>query len=277
MRLNSSSKHKQNLEGLLRMAVENSGHELEASNNSVVADAENMMFLQEALNSMTTDFAPAYTNAIKDLQSESTTVDKKKDSLNIIRENIDDIDLANGFVKVGGALLLIQLIKETTDSDLRSKSAYIIAEMSQNNDFCQKYFNNENIIPYLSSTINDNNENVSRSSIFAISSLIQNYEPGLNSFLEANGIEMLVLGLDSKHSTVYTKAAFLIGSLSSQKSTIKDLFNRVNAASSLIKNLEDKSEYDQKLYVTLFAPFLTFFPIVIGALFGRTKLKKNQF
>lgn len=157
------------------------------------------------------------------LKSHSTSLDQKLDSLDLIRDKIDDIDLANSFVKTGGIIILLQYIR-SPDYNLRPQSIYIVAEMAQNNEFCQNYFYNERIIPVLTSTMNDADEHVARGSIFAISSLIQNFPPGLNEYLRINGVQQLVSCLKSTHKSVYIKAAFLIGSLSSRESSVRGKF-----------------------------------------------------
>ncbi|EDW70493.2 uncharacterized protein [Drosophila virilis] len=244
----SSAKPKQNLEALLRLAVENSGKDEDVpSTNLVQTDVKRNDFLQNALKAMTGDDFEA---ALLILKSHSTSLDQKLDSLDLIRDKIDDIDLANSFVKTGGIIILLQYIK-SPDYNLRPQSIYIVAEMAQNNEFCQNYFYNERIIPVLTSTMNDADEHVARGSIFAISSLIQNFPPGLNEYLRINGVQQLVSCLKSTHKSVYIKAAFLIGSLSSRESSVRDLINKQNAAAILLNNLENKDEYDDKLDATL--------------------------
>lgn len=161
-----------------------------------------------------------FETALLILRTDSTTIEQKIDSLDLIRDKIDDIDLANSFVKIGGAAELLRYIR-TRDNNLRPQSIYIVAEMAQNNEFCQNYFYNEHIIPVLTSTMNDADEDVARGSIFAISSLIQNFPPGLKEFLSTKGIQTLVSCLNSTHKSVYIKAAFLIGSLASRENSIR--------------------------------------------------------
>ncbi|EDV97388.1 GH16834, partial [Drosophila grimshawi] len=207
-------------------------------------------FLQGALQSINAD--SSLQDALLILKSESTNIQQKLDSLNVIRDKIDDIDHANSLVKVGGISIILQLIK-IPDYNLRPNAICIVAEMSQNNEFCQKYFYNEHLIPVLTSTMNDGDDFLGRSSIFAVSSLIQNFSPGLNEFLRINGIRSLVSCLNSKHDSVYIRAAFLIASLASNISAVRELIYKENAVSILLGNLENKNEYDNKLESTLSA------------------------
>jgi len=158
--------------------------------------------------------------ALANLKNESVSTAEKLECLDIIRDNIDDIDAANSFVKVGGIATLLEYIR-LPNRDLRPQSIYIVAEMAQNNEFCQNYFLSEKIIPVITSTMNDADEDLARGSIYAISSIIQNFPAGLKAFLQTKGIQTLLACLNSTHTSVYIKAAFLIASLSSNDSSFR--------------------------------------------------------
>lgn len=158
--------------------------------------------------------------ALTNLKDESVSMAEKLECLDIIRDNIDDIDAANSFVKTGGITTILEYIR-LPNCDLRPQSIYIVAEMAQNNEFCQNYFVNEKIIPVLIPTMNDADEELARGSIYAISSLIQNFPTGLKEFLQSNGIQTLLSCLSSSHVTVYIKSAFLIASLSSNDTSFR--------------------------------------------------------
>lgn len=244
-------KRKQNLEGLLRLAVENMGDDAQPSETLNETDVQRNEFLQGALQSMTMK-ADDVQYALANLKNESVSTAEKLECLDIIRDNIDDIDAANSFVKVGGISTLLEYIR-LPNRDLRPQSIYIVAEMAQNNEFCQNYFLSEKIIPVLTSTMNDADEDLARGSIYAISSLIQNFPAGLKEFLQSKGTQTLLACLNSTHTSVYIKAAFLIATLSSNDNLIRDLVNKQNAAQILLSNLEAKADYDDKLEATLFA------------------------
>ncbi|KAH8307350.1 hypothetical protein KR044_010451, partial [Drosophila immigrans] len=208
-------------------------------------------FLQGALQSMSMTVDDVQ-YALANLKNDSISTAEKLECLDIIRDNIDDIDAANSFVKVGGITTLLTYIR-TPNRDLRPQSIYIVAEMAQNNEFCQNYFLNEKLIPLLTSTMNDSDEDLARGSIYAVSSLVQNFPAGLKEFLRTNGVQKLLSCLGSNHSTVYIKAAYLIATLSSNENSFRDLVNKQNAAQILLSKLEAKDEYDDKLEATLYA------------------------
>ncbi|XP_062132015.1 hsp70-binding protein 1 [Drosophila sulfurigaster albostrigata] len=244
-------KHKQNLEGLLRLAVEHTGEDAEPAENLDNIDTQKQEFLQGALQSMSMTVDEVQ-YALAKLNNDSISTAEKLECLDIIRDNIDDIDAANSFVKVGGITTLLAYIR-TPNRDLRPQSIYIVAEMAQNNEFCQNYFLNEKLIPVLTSTMNDTDEDLAKGSIYAVSSLVQNFPAGLKEFLRTNGVKQILACLSSNHSPVYIKAAFLIATLSSNDNSFRDLVNKQNAAQILLSKLEAKDEYDDKQEATLYA------------------------
>lgn len=187
-------------------------------------------FLQSALRTMNND-VDDITYALARLRMESTNVEEKLACLELIRNNIDEIDIANSFVKTGGITELLEYIRKPIHA-LRPQSIYIVAEMAQNNVFCQNYFLTEKMIPIITSTMNDSNEDLARGSIYAISSLVQNFLPALQEFLRINGLNTLLSCLNSNHGSVYIKAAYLIGSLSSNNKSVKGKFLFINEITS---------------------------------------------
>ncbi|XP_030375399.1 hsp70 nucleotide exchange factor FES1 [Scaptodrosophila lebanonensis] len=243
------ARRKLNLQGLLRYAVEQTNGE-EATVHEV--DPERAEFLQNALKSMTIDVIQEFEKAVAVLENQSSTKSERLDSLNVIRSYIDDLDLANNFVKFGGTTTILRYTKDS-EKDLQALSNDIIAEMSQNNPYCQNHFLNENIIPQLLIKLNDPDEELSRSSIYAISSLIRNFEPGLKEFLRVDGIQVLVSCLRSPITKVYIKSAFLISSLASQNESIKEDLIKNNAVEVLLENINYIDGFDSKLETTLSA------------------------
>ncbi|KAH8406342.1 hypothetical protein KR215_011460, partial [Drosophila sulfurigaster] len=206
-------------------------------------------FLHGALQSMSID-VDEY--ALANLNNDSISTGEKLVCLKIIRDDIRDFDTANSFVKLGYITTLLSYIR-TPNRDLRPLSIYIVAELAQNNEFCQNYFLNEKLIPVLTSTMNDTDEDLAKGSIYAVSSLVQNFPAGLKEFLRANGVKQILSCLSSNHSSVYIKAAFLIATLSSNDNSFRDLVNKQNAGQILLSELEAKDEYDFKQEATLYA------------------------
>lgn len=170
---------------------------------------------------MTTDASKELKAALIVLEDGESSLDEKKDSFEVIRSHIDDLDNANSLVKLGGNKAILRCIKDEADSDLRISAIETVAEMSQNNIFCQNAFINDKFLPELVKNLSNNNENIVRSSVYAISSLIRNFEPGYKEFKRVKGIKALVPCLKSSNTNLYIKAAFLIASLTSRDKSVR--------------------------------------------------------
>ncbi|KAH8379020.1 hypothetical protein KR009_002734, partial [Drosophila setifemur] len=210
-------------------------------------------FLESALSAMTTDASQELKAALIILGSEETSLDDRLASLEVIRSHIDDLDNANSLVKLGGTTTLLRYIKDGLDQRLRVSALNTIAEMGQNNEFCQDAFVNEKFLPQLTKNLSDANEDIVRSSIYAISSLIRNFEPGYKEFKRIKGIKALVPCLKSSNTNVYIKAAFLIASLTSRDKSVRDDFVKEEVFPVLLENLKPVREFDVRQETTLFA------------------------
>lgn len=158
--------------------------------------------------------------AIRILDNSASTEEEKNESLNIIRDYIDNIDFANSFVKIGGTDVLLKCIRNS-DVSVKANAYNVLAELAQNNPFCQQHFLTSNIIEELVSALQNENDIVIASILYALSSLVNNFEPAATEYINSRGIVAVIQCLNSKCSRVFTKACFLISSLSTQYPTIR--------------------------------------------------------
>ncbi|XP_011194330.1 uncharacterized protein LOC105219731 isoform X2 [Zeugodacus cucurbitae] len=243
--------YRSDLKGVLKFLLEHTKNEDAKGSTCQEMDAEKKQFLASALNNMTTDVMKEFQRAISILEDQESTVANKVNALNVIREGIDDIDFANSFVKAGGSIYLVQNLTHT-NCEIRSLTAYIIAEMSQNNPFCQQHFVDAKTIPVLINYLNESEE-LANSGIHAVSSLLQNFKPGLVEFLNVNGIQILLKCLDKNNSRLSVRVCFLIGKLAEQDNLRDELIEKL-AITQLVKCLPVAiAEYDSRLETTLYA------------------------
>jgi len=247
-----SERYKLNLQGLLRFAIDQNKSEDSTTASAYDGmDEERKQFLETAFKTMTVDVIKEFHNAINILEDTSTSLSDKQNALNVVREYIDDIDFANNFVKVDGTKIILQYLKEK-DSHLRVNAIYIVAEMSQNNPFCQKHFVDADVISLLLSYLTEN-EDVASSSLHAISALIRNFEPGLIQFLKNGGVKSLLSCLNTSHTRVFVKACFVIATLALEKPEVRDEFVKQSAITKLLACVEPVSGFDIKAETVLFA------------------------
>ncbi|XP_017071566.1 hsp70 nucleotide exchange factor fes1 [Drosophila eugracilis] len=215
-------------------------------------DAERTQFLANALNAMTVDAAAALKAALLILNTDEASTDDQMESLDVIRSHIDDIDNAITLVKLGGTKTLLRYITHS-DSEIRSSALNTVAEVAQNNEFCQNVLINDQFLPVLAKNLTNTNQNIVRCSLYAISSLIRNFEPGYNEFKRVNGIRALIPCLKSTDLNVYVKTAFLIASLTSGDKSIRDDFIKEDIFPVLVSNLKPVDDFDIRQETTLFA------------------------
>ncbi|XP_017461510.1 PREDICTED: uncharacterized protein LOC108354849, partial [Rhagoletis zephyria] len=124
--------------------------------------------------------------------------------------------------------------------------------MSQNNPFCQKLFSDSKTIPILIEHLRESPV-VARSSLHALSSLINNFELGLQEFLKADGINALLCCLCKSDSKLMLRACFLIGKLG-QREDLRDGMVEKSAIVQLVRCLPMTfDKYDINVETALYA------------------------
>ncbi|XP_017003515.2 uncharacterized protein [Drosophila takahashii] len=241
------------LQNVLKYAVKHHDPEVEVPKLDETTDAERTQFLADALNAMQVDTSAALKAALVILNSEEASTDDQIESFDVIRSHIDDIDNAISLVKLGGTTTLLRYITSDADSEVRALALNTVAEVGQNNVFCQNALVEDKILPVLIKNLSDSDQNIVRCSLYAISSLVRNFLPGYNEFKRIKGIRALIPCLKSTNLSVYVKAAFLIASLTSVDQAIRDDFVKEEVFPILVDNLATVDDFDIKQEATLFA------------------------
>lgn len=131
-------------------------------------------FLKQTLSSLSCSVIEELQKAIKVL---SNLVDLGPDddttqheiALESIADFVDNIDIANDFYKVGGFSIFAPCLN-SPHSSIRWRAADIIAEVSQNNPFCQEKFLESGLFPTLLNMIDtDPAEMVRVKALYAVS------------------------------------------------------------------------------------------------------------
>ena len=144
---------------------------------------------------------------------------------------VGQIDMANNFHKIGGFHCLKKCLK-SPHSSLRCEAANAIAELSQNNPYCQEKMVEEGFLPMLMDILS-NDENCQIKALYAISCITRECSLAQDMFLnELNGPSLimnttLTMSTDQNRQTVdklRTKACFYISSLCEENHQIKSTF-----------------------------------------------------
>merc|ERR1712241_800557 len=169
-----------------------------------------------------------------------------------ISDWVGNIDMANNFQKIGGFVVLKRCIKSSPHSLIRWNAADTVAELSQNNPYCQEHFVKDGFIQDLiimlqNEVVNDNenirNEKCSLKSLYAISCIVRDYAPGLETFLALDGPEVVLQCAIQPRTTTQrlrTKACFFVSSISVESKEAAKAFSDMGLARQLLVLLQQE-------------------------------------
>lgn len=208
-------------------------------------------YVENALKALTIDVIEQLQKASQTIGSESATVDEKLDALETILNYIDDIDTACDFCKIGGLFVLTGCLS-SPHTQIRCKAALLVAELAQNNPYCQKALLEADILPKVMNLLSENE--TSTDGLRAVSCLIRSYEPGLAAFIEIGGLECL-LGclLQNNNDKLITRATFLLNSLCIDFPSVRDELIKLKVIDFILPIIQPKSDYDVLLETALSA------------------------
>lgn len=158
--------------------------------------AEDREFLEKVFKSMTIDVVEELNKAMQNLMSGNATEEEQIAALDVVTSFAADIDTANGelseiheinvadslyhildFYKIGGFCILIPCLESKYD-DVKVGVSQLIAELAQNNEFCQQKFIEIDILPRLISMLSESAE-VTSAVFHAISCIVRDYQPAI--------------------------------------------------------------------------------------------------
>lgn len=183
--------------------------------------------------------------------SDSASVDEKLEALETILNYIDDIDTACDFCKIGGLFVLSGCLS-SSHTQIRCKAALLVAELAQNNPYCQQALLEADILPKLMALLSENE--TSTDGLRAVSCLVRGYEPCLAAFIEIGGLECL-LGclLQTDNEKLITRAIFLLNSLCNDLPSLHRELIKLNVIDFIFPIIQPKPDYDIVLETALSA------------------------
>lgn len=208
-----------NLPGLLRFAMEATRAE-DAPHQSYAQplDEERKKFLSEALASMTVNVIEELHKCVKTLQK---VVDLRTDddpseyeaAIETISDFCDNADIANDFYKIGGFSIFGPCLN-SPHSGIRWRIANLIAELSQNNPFCQEKVLEAGYMPILLSMVDTDPHDQARvKALYAVSCIVRGHAVALKHMEVNDGYSVLLRSIQSPVEKLQIKSAFLLSSL----------------------------------------------------------------
>ncbi|XP_044579854.1 hsp70-binding protein 1-like isoform X1 [Cotesia glomerata] len=211
-----------NLQGLLRFAMEASKNEDAPHQSSFQPlDQERKEFLSKALESMTVNVIEELQKSAKilsnvmDLRQEDDPTEYET-ALECIASYVDSIDIANDFYKIGG-FGLIGACLNSPHSTIRWRAADVIAELTQNNPFCQEKILAMGLMPILLEMVDsDPSEQAKIKALYAVSCIVRGNALALKYMDVNDGYSVLIRAMQSSVEKLQIKSAFLLSALCSK-------------------------------------------------------------
>lgn len=208
-------------------------------------------FLENALKALTIDIVEELQRAAAVIASNHSTEDMKINAMENILNFVDDIDTSIDFCKIGGIFILLPCLT-SEHLNIRNMSASIIAELAQNNPYCQKELLNLDVLPKLLNLLNEKQTAVN--GLRAISCLVRSYEPCLKAFTSIGGLECLLGCLQqSQQEKLTTKIAFLLQNLCNDFPYIKNELIKLKAIEFIVPLILPQNDYNVCLETLLSA------------------------
>lgn len=200
---------------------------------------------------MTVDVVTQLEKASRQLSSSTATEDEQIEAIEIIEEYVDNMDAANDFCKIGGLEIILPCLSSEHQL-VRAKTASLIAELAQNNPYCQKQLLDVDALPKLINLLLEPDS--APSAIHAISCSVRNFEPALAAFIDIGGLECILGCLQRlDEEKVIVRSLFLLSSISAEFPPVRDELIKLRAVDQIVAMLRPSSEYDVRLETALSA------------------------
>ncbi|XP_077273419.1 hsp70-binding protein 1 isoform X1 [Temnothorax americanus] len=217
--LSNQPRQPTNLQGLLKYAMDAAQSD-DTENKSPVypLDEEKKAFLNDALSSLTVNVIEELQKAVQilsnviDLRSDDDS-SEYENTLERMADFVDNIDIANDFYKIGG-FSIFQPCLNSSHGSIRWRIADIIAELAQNNPFCQDKLLEAGVFPVLLSMIDsDPSEQARIKALYAVSCIVRGHPASLKYMDTNDGYSVLLRAMQSPVEKLQIKSAFLLSSL----------------------------------------------------------------
>lgn len=200
------------------------------------------MFTENAMKAFTTDVIDELRNATAIIASETNDENLKINAFDQILSYVDDIDTAMDFCKIGGLFIVVPALKSPF-TEIRKKSAQLVAELAQNNQYGQENLLKADILPNLLDLLNK--EETAVAGLRAISCMVRGNKKCSESFFEQGGLKQLLGCLQkSEEEKIITRTTFLLNALCNEFPEIRESLIEMNAIGIIVKKIEPKQEYD---------------------------------
>jgi len=172
-------------------------------------DPEHRQWLEEALSSMSVDIVQQLTNGIKILNSDAED-EEKEEVLDLLEDWLGNIDMAVNFHKIGGFCCLRKCLQSSSPG-VRAGACHLMAEISQNNAYCQEKFVTEGFIQLLLQQLDsDSDDKCQVKAMYAISCISRESPETLTKFGDIDGWSVVLRAVQRDNDKLVTKGCYFI-------------------------------------------------------------------
>ena len=172
-------------------------------------EPEQKKWLEEALSSMSVDIVQQLTNGIRILNSEAED-EEKEEVLDLLEDWLGSIDMAINFHKIGGFSCLRKCLQSSSPG-VRAGACHLMAEISQNNAYCQEKFVNEGFIQLLLQQLDsDSDSQCQVKALYAISCIARDSPETLTKLGDSDGWSVVLRAVQRDNVKLVTKGCFFI-------------------------------------------------------------------
>ncbi|XP_067928933.1 hsp70-binding protein 1-like [Watersipora subatra] len=244
-----------NLEQVLRLAVASSSTSEEPASSMQPMTAERTQFLQTVLSSMSgTNHIQRMKMIIAHCCSSESSKENLCDALEELSDWCEDIDMACDFHKVGGFIIFTTLLRHEDDG-VKSKCAELIANLCQNNPYCQEKLLETNEMNRLMEMTGSPRETplIRTKALYALSGLLRGNMTCQEHFVKSDGFSLLLKSMQRDDNKICTKASFLLMSLMRDQPKFKDELAKMGFVEQLtiILTKEHKAEHEHVMAALL--------------------------
>ncbi|XP_053598733.1 hsp70-binding protein 1 isoform X1 [Microplitis demolitor] len=209
------------LHGLLRFAMDAQNQDTTRPSSFQPLDEERKEFLSKALESLTVNVIEELQKSVKILSNVMELRDgddptECETALECIASYVDSIDIANDFYKIGGFGIIGACLNSQFDS-IRWKTADVIAELTQNNPFCQEKILEMGLMPILLGMVDsDPSDQAKIKALYAVSCIVRGNALALKYMDVNDGYSVLIRAMQSPVEKLQVKSSFLLSALCSR-------------------------------------------------------------
>ena len=222
-------------------------------------------WLSGALNSMakhSTDLAREMKKRLETIsvlfgaELDAEKMQEITDILEEIAPLVDDLDLAQNFVQMGGHDIMLKCLQH---KELIEESCEVLAGIAQNNPKVQQTILEANMIPIYLSLLTDQNleESIKKKVLYALSCLCRGFQPATLVFRAEKGVYKLTPFIENLDSLLATKAVFLIKSLINEDISLKQEVLTSGLLEILVNKLREPRKPTHEHILSLLSTCLT--------------------